>query len=105
MRFVALASAPTRRSQSARAIPSSALHRDLRVLLAFCWLLPASIAAHLSASPASAAAPDELRSRVDAVVAQHLGQGAVASLAIGIHELGREATFFYGDAGRDLGCD
>jgi CubicO group peptidase (beta-lactamase class C family) len=40
---------------------------------------------------------------VDAIVAQHLGPGAAASLAIGVDAHGRQATFFYGDAGRDLG--
>jgi serine-type D-Ala-D-Ala carboxypeptidase/endopeptidase len=66
-------------------------------------LLAWGITAVLWASSARGAAPDELRSRVDAIAAQHLGQGAAASLAIGVHENGREATFFYGDAGRDLG--
>jgi CubicO group peptidase (beta-lactamase class C family) len=61
------------------------------------------VASVLWASSAHAAASDELRSRVDAIATQHLGQAAAASLAIGVHEHGREATFFYGDAGRDLG--
>jgi len=60
-------------------------------------------AAILGASSAQGAPPDELRSRIDAIATQHLGQGAAASLAIGVHDHGREATFFYGDAGRDLG--
>ncbi|HME73554.1 MAG TPA: serine hydrolase, partial [Myxococcota bacterium] len=66
-------------------------------------LLIWGIATVLWASSAHGAAPDELRSRVDAIAAQHLGQGAATSLAIGVHDHGREATFFYGDAGRDLG--
>ena len=66
-------------------------------------LLAWGITAVLWASSAQGAAPDGLRSRVDAIAAQHLGQGAAPGLAIGVHENGREATFFYGDAGRDLG--
>jgi CubicO group peptidase (beta-lactamase class C family) len=61
------------------------------------------MAATLCAGSAPGAGPDDLRSQVDAIAVQHLGQGAATSLAIGIHDRGREATFFYGDAGRDLG--
>jgi CubicO group peptidase (beta-lactamase class C family) len=66
-------------------------------------LLLCSVVGILWFSSAHAGAPDELRSRVDAIAAQHLGPRAAASLAIGVHAHGREATFFYGDAGRDLG--
>ena len=62
----------------------------------FVWSL-------LWAAAALAAPQDELRSRVDAIVAQHREPNAAVTLAIGVHAEGREATFFYGDAGRDLG--
>jgi CubicO group peptidase (beta-lactamase class C family) len=105
MRFVAPAG-PTRRAQSLRAVSPLGLHRStgLPFAIRLPRLLLWGIALLLGVNSANAAASDDLRSRVDAIVAQHLGQGAVASLAIGIHERGRESTFFYGDAGRDLGA-
>jgi CubicO group peptidase (beta-lactamase class C family) len=73
----------------------------MRPLHFLAWGVVAALGAG-PAHPAQAAGPDELRSRVDEIAARHLEQGR-ASFAIGVHRLGREATFFYGDAGRDLG--
>jgi serine-type D-Ala-D-Ala carboxypeptidase/endopeptidase len=80
-----------------------ARHTGVDFVIRRSRFLVGGLAAILGASSAQGAPPDDLRSRVDAIAAQHLGQGAAASLAIGVHDHGHEATFFYGDAGRDLG--